>query len=285
MLRAPSAVRSTGGAASPASADGHLAPSPRMWPSAFAVSSRRSASFTQPSTSSSRPTAGMSSSRSTPAASGACSNATSSCPSQPPWPMCSPASEHRSLMAILIVTHSRDNESVELVARALEKRGEHAYRLDTDLYPTEVRLSLTDEGEGRGLGRIDGPRGPLDLSEVTAIWYRRNAIGAGIPADLDPQLRRPSIEESRRMVFGMMAALEVFTVDPLEVIRRAEHKPLQLRLARRLGLEVPRTLSTNDPEAVRAFARSAPGGIITKMMASFAVHRDGVEHVVFTNPV
>jgi hypothetical protein len=170
------------------------------------------------------------------------------------------------------------------VTRALEQRGERAYRFDTDLYPTEVRLSLAEQ-EGAGLGRIDGPAGPLDLSEVTAVWYRRNSIGAGIPADLDPQLRGPSVEESRRMVFGMLAALEVFTIDPLEVIRRAEHKPLQLRLARRLGLDVPRTLSTNDPEAVRAFARSAPGGIITKMMTSFAVHKDGVEHVVFTNPV
>ena len=87
------------------------------------------------------------------------------------------------------------------------------------------------------------------------------------------------------MIFGMLAALEVFTIDPLEVIRRAEHKPLQLRLARRVGLDVPRTLSTNDPEAVRAFARSAPGGLITKMMTSFAVYEDGVENVVFTNPV
>lgn len=190
-------------------------------------------------------------------------------------------------MPILIITHSRDNESVELVARALEQRGERAYRLDTDLYPTEVRLSLTEE-EGAGLGRIDGPAGPLDLAAVTAAWYRRSSIGAGIPAELDPQLRRPSVEESRRMIFGMLAALEVPIVDPLEIVRRAEHKPLQLRLARRLGLAVPRTLSTNDPEAVRAFARSvgpASGGIITKMMASFAVHQDGVENVVFTNPV
>jgi glutathione synthase/RimK-type ligase-like ATP-grasp enzyme len=187
-------------------------------------------------------------------------------------------------MAILIITHSRDNESIELVTRALERRGERAYRLDTDLYPTEVRLSLACE-EGAGLGWIDGARGRLELAEVTAVWYRRSSIGAGIPAELDPQLRRPSIEESRRMVLGMLAAMEVLTVDRVETIRRAEHKPLQLRLARRLGLDVPRTLSTNDPEAVRAFARGVPGGIVTKMMASFAVYEDGVENVVFTSPI
>lgn len=187
-------------------------------------------------------------------------------------------------MTILLVTHSRDNESIPLVARALEQRGARTYRLDTDLYPTEVRISLCEE-DGVSPGRIEGAAGALDLAEVTAIWYRRNAIGAGIPADLDPQLRAPSVEESRRVVFGMIAALDVLTVDRFELVRRAEHKPLQLRLARRLGLDVPRTLSTNDPEAVRAFARGAPGGIVTKMMASFAVQQDGAEHVVFTNPV
>jgi glutathione synthase/RimK-type ligase-like ATP-grasp enzyme len=196
-------------------------------------------------------------------------------------------------MAVLIVTHSADNESIALVTRALEQRGERAYRLDTDRYPTEVRLSLTcedDAGPGREergepLGWIDGPAGRLPLAEVTAVWYRRSSIGAGIPADLDPQLRRPSVEESRRMVFGMLAALEVPIVDRIDAIRRAEHKPLQLRLARRLGLDVPRTLSTNDPEAVRAFARGVPGGIVAKMMSSFAVYEDGVENVVFTNAV
>jgi glutathione synthase/RimK-type ligase-like ATP-grasp enzyme len=185
-------------------------------------------------------------------------------------------------MAILIVTHSRDNEAPLSVARALEARGERVYRFDTDLFPTGVQLSLDEAGGGR----LSGPSGVLELSDVTAVWYRRNSTGAGIPHDMDPQLRQPSVEESRRVVFGMMAALGVFQLDSLEVVRRAEHKPLQLKLARTLGLEVPRTLMTNDPEAVRAFAASCPAGVVTKMMASFAVYDErGKEQVVFTTPL
>jgi glutathione synthase/RimK-type ligase-like ATP-grasp enzyme len=185
-------------------------------------------------------------------------------------------------MAILIVTHSTDNESPRAVARALEARGERVYRFDTDLFPTDLQLSL-DEGGG---GRISGGAGELELSEVSAVWYRRNATGTRIPPDVDAQLRQPSMEESRRMVLGMMAALGVFQMDALEVVRRAEQKPLQLKLARALGLEVPRTVMTNDAEAVRAFARSCPGGVVTKMMASFAVYGErGEEQVVFTTPL
>lgn len=185
-------------------------------------------------------------------------------------------------MAILIVTHSNDNEAPRAVRRALEARGERVYRFDSDLFPTQLQLSLDEAGDGR----LSGPEGVLALSEVSALWYRRNATGAGIPKDLDEQLRKPSVEESRRLVLGMMTALGVFQLDALEVVRRAEHKPLQLKLARALGMEVPRTLMTNEPEAVRAFAASCPGGVVTKMMSSFAVYDErGREQVVFTTPL
>ncbi|HEX5749183.1 MAG TPA: MvdD family ATP-grasp ribosomal peptide maturase [Archangium sp.] len=185
-------------------------------------------------------------------------------------------------MAILIVTHSQDNEAPHAVRRALEARGERVYRFDSDLFPTRLQLSLDEAGAGR----LSGPDGEISLSDISAIWYRRNATGAGIPKDMDEQLRKPSVEESRRLVFGMMTALEVFQLDALDVVRRAEHKPLQLKLARALGMEVPRTLMTNDPEAVRAFAASCPGGVVTKMMSSFAVYDErGREQVVFTTPL
>jgi glutathione synthase/RimK-type ligase-like ATP-grasp enzyme len=58
-----------------------------------------------------------------------------------------------------------------------------------------------------------------------------------------------------------------------------------LQAARALGLRIPRTLTTNDPASVVAFAESCGGGIVTKMLSSFAVYEGGQELVVFTNPV
>jgi glutathione synthase/RimK-type ligase-like ATP-grasp enzyme len=194
-------------------------------------------------------------------------------------------------MTVLIITHSEDNESSQRVAAAVEARGVRAYRFDTDLYPTELRVSIEDQPghTGRPRGRISGPGGEVALEEITAVYYRRFSVGARIPTDLDRQLRAPSVEESRRVVHGLMAVLAAtgaFALDRLDVVRRAESKPLQLTLARRLGLQVPRTLVSNDPEAVRAFAASVPAGIVAKMMASFAVlDAEGREQVVFTNPV
>ncbi len=188
-------------------------------------------------------------------------------------------------MPVVIVTHSEDNPSIEEVRAAIEARGDRAWRFDSDRFPTEVRLSVT-QGDGAPRGMLHGPDGPLALDAVTAVWWRRTRAGAGVPKDMERQMRYACVEESSRTLQGALASLEAFTVDPVPVIRRAEVKGLQLKVARAVGMEVPRTVTTNDPDAVRAFAATCPAGMVTKMQASFAIYDDeGRENVVFTNVV
>jgi MvdD family ATP-grasp ribosomal peptide maturase len=167
---------------------------------------------------------------------------------------------------------------------AIERQGGRAFRFDTDRFPTEVRL-ITQYLKSSEKLQLISSDAKLDLHDVTAIWHRRLEIGGRIPANVDMQLRMASIDESSRTVKGMLESLKAFRMDPEPVIRRAEHKQLQLQVARELGMDIPRTLITNDADAVRAFAHGCEGGIVTKMLSSFAVYENGVEKVVFTNPV
>ncbi|HEV7889804.1 MAG TPA: hypothetical protein VGP08_04155, partial [Pyrinomonadaceae bacterium] len=187
---------------------------------------------------------------------------------------------------VLIITHGGDNESVESVARALTERGGRALRLDTDRFPSEVRLAARYGGGGEGRVTFGAGADEFDLNEVGAVWHRRLSVAARVPREMNAQLRAASVGESRAALLGVLAGLTAFRVDPEQAIRRAEQKPLQLRVARELGLEVPRTLVTNDPAAVREFYEACGGRLITKMLSSFAVYdREGRENVVFTNPV
>ncbi len=45
-------------------------------------------------------------------------------------------------MTVLIITHSQDNQSIPLVMRAIEAKGEKAFRFDTDSFPTQVHLEV-----------------------------------------------------------------------------------------------------------------------------------------------
>ena len=188
-------------------------------------------------------------------------------------------------MTVLIITKSDDNECVPNVVQAVEKRGARAFRLDTDRFPTEVEVALSYE-RGPGPLRVGSDDQELDLRDVTAVWYRRTSFGKKIPETMDRQLRLASVREAGAVILGMIASLDAFHLDPVLTIRRAGHKPLQLKLARSLGLETPDTLISNSPGAVRRFAEKHPDGVVTKMMTSFAVFDDqGQEHVVFTTPV
>jgi glutathione synthase/RimK-type ligase-like ATP-grasp enzyme len=71
--------------------------------------------------------------------------------------------------------------------------------------------------------------------------------------------------------------LDAVQVDPHHVRLRADDKVAQLRLARRVGLDVPATLVTNDAGRVRDFAAAHPS-LVTKML----VQPGSGAEVVFT---
>ena len=187
-------------------------------------------------------------------------------------------------MSILIITHSNDNESIARVRETIARKGGHTIRFDTDRYPTDVRLTAYSASGDERL-TLTNEEGEFDLREVTAVWHRRISFGAQLPKTLEKQLRHASLGETSAAAHGMLASLKAFRMDHLHHIRHAENKQLQLQVARELGLNIPRTLTTNDPSTVRAFAESCENGIVTKMLSSFANYDEGKELVVFTNAV
>ncbi|MCF4967878.1 MvdD family ATP-grasp ribosomal peptide maturase [Nostoc sp. CMAA1605] len=188
-------------------------------------------------------------------------------------------------MTVLIITYSNDNDSIPLVIKAIESQGEKAFRFDTDRYPTEVKLDIY-QGETERIIITDGEQ-QLDLSEVSSVWYRRMRYGERIPDTMDKQYKEASIQESRATVRGMIASLPGFHLDQMSNVERTHNKQLQLQVARKLGLLTPRTLTTNNPAAVKQFAGDChQQGIVTKMLSSFAIFGEqGEQFFVFTSPV
>lgn len=188
-------------------------------------------------------------------------------------------------MTILIITHSQDNESIPLVMQSITAKGGKVFRFDTDKFPTQVNLDVYYGNECERV-ILTTEEQKLDLDEVSAVWYRRIAVGAKIPNTMESQLREASVKESRATISGMIASIKGFHLDSLSNIRLADNKQLQLQIARQIGLDTPRTLISNNPQAVKEFAQECQQGMIAKMLSSFAIYdQQGREQVVFTNPV
>jgi MvdD family ATP-grasp ribosomal peptide maturase len=189
-------------------------------------------------------------------------------------------------MTILIITHSQDNECIDRVMEAiLAYHGKSCFRFNSDRFPTEIHLDVYYSGKEERHVITHGNQ-HVNLNEVTSVWYRRVAIGAKIPETMNSQLRDASLGESRATFQGMLASIRGFHLDPLVNVRRAENKQLQLQVAADLGLNIPRTLISNNPATVRKFAAECNNKIVTKTLSSFAIYNSkGQDQVVFTNPV
>jgi hypothetical protein len=163
------------------------------------------------------------------------------------------------------------------VAHRLRAQGVEAVVLDLSGFPGSGTISLLD-----GVATVTG----VDVSSVAA-WYVRS-LPLPLPFQpLDQEARdQPggTIEElvaridrayaagreRRSFLFSVIAALEragtVFVNPPN---RFSQHflKLEQLERLREACIPVPRSLATNDPEAVLEFAWSLPGNIVYKPVA------------------
>jgi glutathione synthase/RimK-type ligase-like ATP-grasp enzyme len=187
-------------------------------------------------------------------------------------------------MTVLICTASTVKDpGIDLVIRAIEARGAEAFRLETDLFPTDLRLTMGWDVKDRLL--LSNFESDLDLSRLSSVWIRHMDTGAKLHDDLDPGHREASRLESDSMIWGLLECLDIFQLDPAESLRRAPYKPRQLQLAREAGLEIPRTLITNNPQDVREFAKTCKQGLISKMIdgSSVSFEADNGSAPVYTS--
>jgi hypothetical protein len=133
--------------------------------------------------------------------------------------------------------------------RAIARKGGHTIRFDTDRYPTDVRLTAYYGKSGDERLTLTNEEGEFDLREVTAIWHRRLSFGVQLPAELDSQLRHASIGEARAAAHGMLASLKCFRMDHLATFVTRRTNSFNYKWLAKLGLDTPRTLTTNDPAA------------------------------------
>lgn len=186
---------------------------------------------------------------------------------------------------VLIITHSEDNECIDIVSRKIVEHGGEAIRFNVDDYPLHSSLSTCFEnGEWKIYFDKDGVR--HQLHDLEAVWFRRaHNLGGDVKDVIDKEFWGSILGEIRVTLFGFLESINCFQIGKYSVYRRLDSKEEQLKLANHLGLKIPETCITNNPEEAKRFVLDHPNGVITKMQSSFAIYQDGKENVVFTNTI
>jgi glutathione synthase/RimK-type ligase-like ATP-grasp enzyme len=156
---------------------------------------------------------------------------------------------------VILVLSCSDDVHADAMQHVLDRRGVPHVRLDPALFPSAASLSVEFGPQGLHSRAVTLPDRVLDLDEVTAVWVRRPQP----PVPPTPYRGTPVgdviAEETSVVTTDLWDTLDVTYVPaPRPALRRAQFKMRQLQLAAQLGLELPPTVVTNDPDAFLEFA-------------------------------
>jgi glutathione synthase/RimK-type ligase-like ATP-grasp enzyme len=186
--------------------------------------------------------------------------------------------------AVLLLTHRADHYTVDRVAEAVARRGFRPVRFDTDRFPSHARVSIR-YGSGEATLLPCPEASPVDSGDVRGVWLR-HVWPAPRVEGLETHVAEAAARESAMTLRGAWDALRhAHWINRPEAVASAGDKPRQLRMAREAGLEIPRTLLTNDPDAARAFHAELAGRVVAKMLTSVSRGMDGSGPTVHTSRV
>ncbi|MFF8900119.1 ATP-grasp ribosomal peptide maturase [Streptomyces lydicus] len=162
----------------------------------------------------------------------------------------------------VLILAGRFDPTCDLVVEELNRRAVPVFRADMAEFPLRLRLAASLSGNSWH-GTLNNDRRTLDLASVRSVYYRR-PTRPKFPEQMTAAARKVAETEARWGFGGLLTALPCRWLPPPGRAADAEYKPLQLRVAADVGLSVPRSLITNDPDAAKDFADSLDGPLVYK---------------------
>lgn len=153
---------------------------------------------------------------------------------------------------ILIITNSKDAH-VDYCSKKMKKRAIQYARFNTNLFPRKTSAIWRFEQSKDGLKVFkSGGKKLFSFDEIESVWFRKILLDEF--GYLSNRVREFAARETEAFFNNMYACLGTARwVNSPFANRFADNKILQLRLAAKLGFEIPDTLITNSIKAAQGF--------------------------------
>ena len=138
------------------------------------------------------------------------------------------------------------------------------FSFDQLIADTTLQVTIDVERYARNL-TVAGV-GRIDLGEIDAVWCRRPGMvkASALP---EPWMEAMVRNEGLNVALGLLRSLNCLFVNHPASDHEASFKLWQLEVARRVGLEIPRTIVTNVPQAVAEFYERCRGEVVGKLVS------------------
>ena len=166
-----------------------------------------------------------------------------------------------------IVTLAGDLHAYVIRQRLLENHGMDVAIVAVDRLAAAGGITWHNEGD-QSVTLPTEEGGRVEVGALDLVWWRRAHGRPAVPDSVtDPAMRKLVVKDNRSAIRGLFLSSfrGTWLSDPYAT-ERAQNKLLQLTVAREVGLPVPRTLVSSDPDAIRDFARTRGGTVIAKTL-------------------
>lgn len=177
---------------------------------------------------------------------------------------------------ILIVTNTQDPHADQAI-KILKKRGNEIFRLNTEHFLDAYRTVIAINPQGSWTGFCQDELGRnIDLARCRVGWIRRPDFSFSYGESLDGDVTRYIMSEYKAFISNLYALPNIQFVNDHFRGERAKNKIQQLIHAAELGIRVPRTLVTNDPNEASLFVESCSGSVLAKPIYTANFTENGI---------
>lgn len=164
---------------------------------------------------------------------------------------------------MILMLGTPDDEHITLLAEKLSQRGEETLVFDTRRFPHEVRIAFNEEEPLKGYYQDLAAGRKIPVSEIRALYWKlfMGLVPRGVT---DSFLHEVAGRELKSAIGSFLRSLPCLSVNSIASVEHHQYKGHQLQLLKKAGLRVPRTLITNDPDALREFYEQEGRKVIFK---------------------
>ena len=154
---------------------------------------------------------------------------------------------------VLCITHSNDFYTVDIVINKLKELGIEALRFNSDDFSYKLKFDY-ENSTGKQHLKLVTTDFEISSDAIQAVWYRK-LWNIAIPENLDLDYQRIYNQEYLTMRSIFFEALkDIPWMNPMWIDHQiSDNKFEQLTIASKSGLQIPKSLFSNNAESVKKF--------------------------------
>lgn len=180
----------------------------------------------------------------------------------------------------ILILGRDDDEHAVAVLNELARGGHDAELLDSRWFPSSLRVS---HDPNSGDGELVLPTGrTVRFREVKSVYWR-TYNGVGSPQLEDPSQAYVAYNDARSFFESLLIGLPARWVNGWTAYQLHQTKPVQLARVAALGVKIPPTIWTNDPDRLKEFAHQHAAVIFKPVQGGDETRRLTAEHLTDEN--